>query len=131
VNAARFCVSLSVLCAAVALALACGDSDSANPLALHAGEPNEDDSQLVGFFFREGPCLYVDDGRTRWLPVFASTGTTWDGDEETVTTGELSYAAGTDVVMGGSGPGPGAPVNWSREPAPECEWDMAFLVSQS
>lgn len=69
---------------------------------------------LTGVLVRQGDCLYVADGLTRWLPVFPSGQVGWDPAAELVLLGGYRLGVGQVVRLGGSpeqgGPLPGPPV---------------------
>lgn len=57
---------------------------------------------LTGVLVREGGCVYVADGRARWLPVFPSEQVDWDPAEERVSLSGFHLRVGQEVRLGGA-----------------------------
>jgi hypothetical protein len=65
---------------------------------------------LTGVLVREDDCVYLADGRARWLPVFPSDQVRWDPvTERVLLAGSPLGAVGQTVRLGGSPAGAGQP----------------------
>ncbi len=117
------------------IANACSGNEPPVPLALYAGEWNEDDARLDGTFVQEGPCLYVESSIPgspgRWLVAFAVEGTSWGETDRAVRIPGAEYRVGTSVRLGGSGGGfPAGSIEWVVPPAESCDTTMIWAAAR-
>lgn len=84
---------------------------------------------LRGVLVHDGGCLYVQDSRQRWLPVFpADDRTRWDGDALTLEHGGVPRPVGTLVWLGGAAAGPGPDSRWGFAVPRGCDPDVPRWV---
>lgn len=137
-----------------AFGAACGGgpgTPATGPLAIYAGEWNEDNGAVVGTLVLEGRCVYLDqpaqtaaavDGgeirvaAQRWFLLFGAEGTAWDAEPPAVRIGRREYRVGTVVRFGGgvfserSSPGDFAQLNWRVPPDPSCDVGDTWIVAR-
>ncbi|MBI5946755.1 MAG: hypothetical protein HY875_01290 [Chloroflexi bacterium] len=112
---------------------ACGGKEPPVPLALYAGEWNEDDARLDGTFVQDGPCLYVDSTNApgRWFVAFGVEGTSWDEDERAVSIPGATYRVGAEARVGGGESGvPAGSIGWAIPPAESCDTGMIWMAAR-
>ncbi len=135
-----FLLSLAIasalaITAAFWAARSCGDNESPDPLALYAGEWNEDDALVRGTLVQEGPCLYVESSIIgspgRWLVAFGVEGTSWNEAERAVSIPGAEYRVGEEVRIGGSGSGvPAGSIEWAVPPAESCDTTIIWVAAR-
>ncbi len=108
------------------------EKESSEPLALYAGEWNQDLSALSGEFVQDGPCLYVESSTIgspgRWLVAFGAAGTSWSETERAVSVPGAEYRVGANVRLGGSGLAAGWSIEWVAPPAESCDQARIWLA---
>jgi hypothetical protein len=127
---------LGVLLLVTLVAVAWGDrvDSGTGPLALYPGERSGDDADLNGVLIREGDCLYVEEGGTRFLLAFPRGETSWRESDESVRLGGRilrigeviaihfdaeTMRVGDHVDFGGGGGS--ANREWAAPPDPSCD----------
>ena len=127
-------VRVVALVAALVFTAACSSdngrgSEPDSPLALYRGVPSEDDAVFRGTLVREGPCLYIDDGRHRVLLLFSADAASWKGGKLHV--GRVTAAPGDRVGIGGGGASGLSNFEWVREPHESCDTSAAWVSGSS
>jgi hypothetical protein len=100
------------------------------PLALAPASEEGLSALVVARLTRRGDCLYLDSGTGRWLAVWPSPGTTWDGSA--VTIDGTTIPVGTSADFGGGETHLNAAVlenaDWIKPPPEECLVAKAWWI---
>ena len=101
-------------------------------LPRYGGEVNGDDAHFEGTLVLQGRCLYVDDGPTRYFPIFPENSTLYPED------GRLTVL-GKDFEIGGKIEGGGSDrhnyatlkLDYVARPDPSCDTSLVWIVGHT